>query len=314
MNALSNKFIILYRYHKDFELVLQRIKLTKLIDPEIRVYGIFGGEYSKFNEAENYFSDYFENNYLIKVEDGTWKWLHADITYQMWYNDVGKDIDFDFVAVMEWDLLYLEKIENLFPSIKENEIHVSGLIPLKKISKCWYWTKLENHKKYLTFKNQVEELYDKIPTEYAILGPGLCMPKSFLNDLSKIKLMDAYITDELKIPIWSQILGYNLVSNNFYRNWFSFFELKNFNANTINIDLKTIEKQLSKNNGRRAFHPFRDNVESQTLYSMYSASIKRNGNLINSKRYKVKSVCKYLYRLHCKITTLKYGVNSDLNY
>ncbi len=314
MNSLNRKFIILYRYHKDFDLVLQRIKLIKLIDPEIRLFGIFGGEYSKFKEAEDYFSDYFENNYLIKVEDGKWKWLHADITYQMWYNDVGKGIDFDFVAVMEWDLLYMEKIENLFPNIKENEIHVSGLIPLKKISKCWFWANSENYKKYLVFKGQVEKLHHKVPSEYAILGPGLCMPKSFLNDLSRIKLVDAYITDELKIPIWSQLLGYNLVSNNFYRNWFSFFEQKYFNANTINIDLKTIEKQLLKNNGRRAFHPFREKIESQTLYSKYSSALKRNGNTINNKRYKVKTICRYFYSLHCKMTALIYGKNAKLSY
>lgn len=311
---MNKKFIVLYRYHKYFDLVLQRIKLIKLIDPEIRVYGVFGGEYSKFNEAEEYFSDYFENNYLIRVEDGIWKWLHADITYQMWYNDVGKDIDFDFVAVMEWDLLYMEKIENLFPDIKENEIHVSGLIPLNKIFKCWFWTNLENYTKYLAFKNQIAKLYNKNPLEYAILGPGLCMPKSFLNDLCKLKLVDAYITDELKIPIWSQILGYNLVSNNFYRNWFSFFEQQYFNANTISINLRTIKKQLSKSKGRRAFHPFRDKVNSQTLFSMYSSSVKRNGNTINSRRYKVKSVCKHLYRLHCKMTNLIYGKNANQNY
>lgn len=302
---MENKFIVLYRYHKDFDLVLERLKLIKLIDPEIRLFGMYGGAKEMFPEAKRFFADYFVDNYYLNVEDVTWKWLQGDISYQMWYNDVGINIDFDFMVSLEWDLLYLEKIENLFPQMKRDEVRVTGLIPLQKVSRYWYWCNKNNFNRYKRFVKEVGDTFGQSFEEYAMLGPGVCFSKSFLDDLNKIELFGTDIIDEMKIPIWAQILGYKLISNNFYRNWFSFFEQKVFNANNFNINLKTIGKHLNRRNGRRAFHPFRDNISSEALYSIYLDSIRRYGNRKNNKQYSVKSIKSLcVYSFHRKLSKI----------
>ena len=302
---MENEFIILYRYHKDFQLVLKRLKLIKHIDPNIPIYGLYGGEASNYDEATKILEPYIEDNYLIKVEDGIWKWLHADITYQMWYNDVGKTIDFSYIAVLEWDLLYMETIKNLFPKLNNNELRVSGIIPLNKIAKNWYWSTSDRIRKYETFKEKVEVFYNIKLEDYAMLGPGLCMPRNFLEDLNNAKLFEAEISDELKIPVWAQVFGYKLVSNNFYRTWFSSLELNFFNSNIIDVNPDTVKKEMNKAKGRRAFHPFRDNDSSLELKTIYDSSIKKVGHTVNNSNYPVRVIKPYLYKLHCKISDYK---------
>ena len=304
---MKEKFIIIYRYHKDFELVLERVKLIKHIDPEISVYGIYGGTSERFPEANKKLKLVFEDNYLIKVEDGIWKWLHADITYQMWYNDVGKAIDFDYVAVLEWDLLFMEKIKNLFPNPSSDTLNMSGIIPMEKVSKFWFWSRPENQAKYHTFKRKVEKHYDIQIQDYAMLGPGLCMPKSFLESMSKSVLFEAEVTDELKMPVWAQVFGFNFESNHFYRTWFSFFEQHFFNANIVDVRPETVQQQMKKRDGRRAFHPYRENTEAKELAKQYDEAILQNGHFINNRPYKVKSIHPALYKLHCKLSDLKFG-------
>lgn len=170
---MDKKFIVIYRYYKDFDIVLERLRLIRLIDPNIEIYGMYGGGEDTFPDAQEYFSEYFVHNYLLKADNDKWKWLHGDIFYKMWYNDIGKNIDFDFVVIMEWDLLFLEKIENLFPEMDRNEIRVTGLIPLDKVSKYWYWTNESNYNNYKTFLTTVENQFGKPVKEYAMLGPGV---------------------------------------------------------------------------------------------------------------------------------------------
>jgi len=304
---LKEKFIIIYRYHKDFELVLERVNLIKYIDPDISVYGIYGGASEKFTEANKKLKSVFEDNYLIKVEDGNWKWLHADITYQMWYNDVGKAIDFDYVAVLEWDLLLMETIQNLFPSPQNDTLLMSGIIPMEKVSKFWFWSRPENQKKYQTFKDKVEKHYKVEIKDYAMLGPGLFMPRAFLDCLGESKLFEAEVTDELKMPVWAQVFGFKFESNHFYRNWFSFFEQHFFNANIVDIRHSTVLKQLDKRNGRRAFHPYREKTKAVELSKIYDESVRKYGHLINQITYPVKSIHPALYKLHCKLSDLKFG-------
>ena len=303
-------FIVLYRYHTNFELVKSRLRLIKHIDPNIPIYGIYGGSKEDFLESSKVLNEFLEDNYLVKVEDGRWKWLHADITYKMWYEDVGKNIDFEFASVLEWDLLYLEKIQNLFPNINKNSICLSGIIEENKVTNYWYWARNVHQKKRTEFFNKIKEYYGQSVVNYAMLGPGLCMPKEFLEGLSRIKLFEADLSDEIKIPIWAQILGFDLISNNFYRKWFSFFELKYFNANVVDVQFETVKRELDKKNGRRAFHPYREPDKLEKLIGLYDTSVSKFGHYINHHQFPVKTINPISYKIHCKMADWKYGTNN----
>ena len=264
------KRIAVFRYHKEFEIVKERVKLFKLINPGILLYGIYGGERNKYDESNRILGKLFESNYFLDNNDVWWKWFHGDIIYQLWHRDVGQYLRFDVAHIIEWDLLLLDTIENLYGNIDKEALGCTGLVPLKQIEAEWYWIRnMERREEYKKFINYVTENFSVNVDGYGMLGPGISLPRSFLDRLLKIKMVSINTSDELKLPVWAQITGNQLQDNGFYKKWFSKKEKKFFNANEADIKLKTIRRQLKKNNGRRAFHPFRKHFDVGELFQMY---------------------------------------------
>jgi len=299
-----NDSIVIYRYHDNFELVNQRIRLIKMIDPGIRVYGIYGGKSEAYGKACKSLNEVLDGNYLVRSEDPRWKWLHADITYKMWYREVGKYIDFNFVYVLEWDLLILEKLQHIYPLPSDDTVYFTGLIPIEKVSKFWYWNDKQNKPKVTEFFKKVRMHYKTEFEEYATLGPGLFAPRLFFEGLLELDLFEADVTDEVKIPVWSQLLGLQLKSNNFYTKWFSYFEMRYFNANVANIKTQTIRKEMSKKHGRRVFHPYRENLQAEVLFELYHNAKEKFGIVINNKIKHVNVIHPLTYKIHCKLLKL----------
>ncbi len=306
---MTNNEIVIYRYHKDFDLVRERLKLIKYFDPEIRIYGIFGGNSSNFDEATKSLDNLIENNYLVKSEDGNWKWLHADITYKMWFEDYGQNIDFDRAYVLEWDLLIVGSLRNIYTNQESNTIYCSGLISIDRVKKFWYWTNDQNLPKISSFFQKVKDTFNTSFVQYAMLGPGLSAPRKFFEGLKTLNLFEAEVTDEVKVPVWAQLLGLKLKNNHFYNRWFSYFEMRYFNANVGTIRPKVVLKQLKKINGRRVFHPFRENLSAQSLIEWYEKA-PQNGISSFYKRPARPAVVifPFTYKFHCKLSNIFLGV------
>lgn len=254
------KRIILYRYHNDVEFCLDRLSFIRDFNPHIPVYGLYGGQESEFERFDKSLSHFFQNNYCIKNKTPYWKWKNSDHSYRLWYKDFGHSVDFDSVIVLEWDLILMESVDKLYAHVKPSEVGMTGLTPLSNIESKWFWTRDPVQKKYW------KELLDYVKKEYnynnapmAGLCPGVILPKAFLEDLSTIEIPEL-CHDELRLPLFAQVFGYNLVDLGFYRKWFSQKESKYFNCNNINISTTTIQNELEKPDGRRVFHPFREMI------------------------------------------------------
>jgi hypothetical protein len=293
------KKIIIYRYHGHFELNRHRIRLLKKVEPGIPVYGIYGGEAGFFQQANRKLGALLHDNYCLKVGDRYWKWLHADLTYKMWYRDVGRYVHFDRAYVVEWDLVIFRKLHSLFPQAHNGNILCTGLIPLEKVSRYWYWMNTTNRARVEDFFNRVHKYYNRPFVKYASLGPGLSAPKSFFDGLTRLKIFEADITDEIKIPVWSQLLGLKPESNDLYRKWFSYHEMRFFNANITPIRLRTIGRELKKKNGRRAFHPFVEPETYETLAAMHEKMANPHGP--EKPRQPVGIVSPYMYKINCRL-------------
>lgn len=293
------KKIIIYRYHGHFEPNSHRIRLLKEIEPEVPVYGIYGGEPGFFQQANHKLGSLLENNYCLKVGDRYWKWLHADVTYKMWYQDVGRHVDFDRAYVMEWDLLIFAKLQSLFPKAREGNTLCTGLIPLERVARYWYWMNPANRPRVEDFFKRVNKYYNKPFVKYASLGPGLSAPKSFFEGLTRLKIFEANITDEIKIPVWSQLLGIEPESNDLYRKWFSYHEMRFFNANITPVRPGTIRRELKKKHGRRAFHPFLEPATFEVLAEMYENT--KHRHTADVPKQPVKIVSPYMYKINCRL-------------
>lgn len=251
------KRIILFRFHKHPLICKNRLKILKKLNPKIPIYGLYGGDKKDFKKYEQILNKYLVNIYQIKGKSSFWKWKNSDFAIGKWYREIGKSVTFDMVYIIEWDLLLLSSINNIYRNIPVNSVGVTGLTELKNIEKKWLWTSKNPYKKErIKLLEFVKINFDYNKLSYASLGPGVCLPKNFLEKYSSIDVPD-YCNDELRIPLFAQIFGFKLYDTGFYKSWFDVENEKTFNCMNKNIKTSIIEKELKNSKGVRVFHPYK---------------------------------------------------------
>ncbi len=258
------KRIILFRFHRNPTVCKNRLEILKKINPGIKIFGLFDykRKYKKFRKLDNY----FENVYFIEDKTNKWFWKNGDLALRMWYKGFGKNISFDMLHVIEWDLLILDSLDNVYGKIPKNGMGLTALRDLKGIEKRWTWTSKEpsksQWKKLLQFVKK-EFKYDKTP--YGSLGPGACLPKKFLKRYANVEVPEL-CNDELRLPLFGQVFGFKLYNTSFYsKRWFDRRQFKYFNCRGLEVELSTITNELKKPSGRRVFHPFRKKLSLKLL-------------------------------------------------
>lgn len=268
------KRIILFRYHHQFERNKELLRFYKYLNPEIKIFGLYGGTEEDFAQASQILDGILENNYILQLSDPDWKWKNSDMGFQAWYNDFGHTIDFDMLHIIEWDLLLFEPIDKLFAHVPQGNLALTGLIKLEKIKNKWYWTRNERKKK------EWEQLLEYFKTKHqynhqpmAMIGPATTLPRAFLDKVRGIQIPDLS-NDEVRIPMLAQVFGFEMHDTGFFRKWFSKKEFRYFNANSFVIEMKYIKKELEKKYGRRAFHPCNQDFTSEDLINLHELTKK----------------------------------------
>lgn len=252
------KRIILFVFHRNFIVCKNHLDLLKKFNPEIKIYGLFGGSKKDLGKVRKIFDrKYLEKIYLIPNQDAKWKWQNGDLALIDWFKEVGNSIDFEMLHLVQWDLLMFDSIDKIYSKIPKNGIGLTGLVPLKKVEQKWDWTSEEPDKsEWNDLLNYAKKNFDYKKEPFASLGPGTCLPKKFLSEYSKIHVPEL-VHDELRIPLFGQIFGFKLYDTGFYRSWFNSQEEKIFNCIPKDIKLGKIKEELAKKYGRKVFHPYR---------------------------------------------------------
>ncbi len=250
------KRVILFRFHMNPYVCRNRLELLNKFNPGVPIFGIFGGSIPSYKTKFKNLNPYLEDVFLVKEKHYYWKWLNGDLVLRKWYKKVGKKIDFDMLNIVEWDLLLFDSLNNIYKKIPKDGVGATGLVPLKNVEKKWIWTSRERYRrkwdKLLDFVKK-EYNYNKEP--YASLGPGTCLPREFLEKYSSAEVPEL-CHDEIRVPLFAQILGFSLYDTGFYKKWCDDNEKKFFNCYGKEINITIIKKELAKKSGRRVFHPY----------------------------------------------------------
>lgn len=247
------KRIILLRFHKDIDLVQNRIDLLLKFNNNIDIHGLYGGYISNFAQ----FSTKLRGLTSITLLDKSKKeflWKRGDLSILEWYLKTGKKLNFESVYTIEYDLIYLDKLENIF-HIPENAIALTGLININDISENWDWiTKSPYKKESFRFLDFMKNKYG-LTSMFACLAPGSVLTKEFLEKYAASKVPQI-AHDELRLPQLANAFGIKIVDTGFYNNWNN----KNpeiergFNCNKIEIPISNVLLEYSKGK-RKVFHP-----------------------------------------------------------
>jgi len=252
--------IVLFRFHENPAVCENRLRLVRKMNPDIAIFGLYGGEDGAVGSFSR-LSPYLENFFIIGDKSAEWKWKNSDLAARLWLDAVGAKTDFDMLRMIEWDLVLFDSLDNIYRSIPENGIGLTGLTELINIEDKWDWTSVKKERiKYEALFDFARKRYGYEKTPYASLGPGCCLPRKFLADYAAAEVPEL-CHDELRLPLFGQVLGYQLYDTGFYKKWFDEGEHAYFNCMDRLIDGSTIVGELKKAAGRRVFHPYRNLID-----------------------------------------------------
>lgn len=258
------KRIILFRFHTNVDICKNRLRLLKKYNPEVKIFGLFGGQERDLEKFQKILNPYLESIYCIRGKSLCWKRTHGDLAMKLWYENVGKTLSFDTLHYIEWDLLLFESLEKIYGHIPENGVGLTSLTLLKNIEKEWFWLSDESLRiQWRGLLGFVKNKYGYNQEPFACEFSGACIPRIFLEEYSNTEIPEL-CHDELRIPLFSQVFNFKLYNTSICMKWFDELEKQFFNCDNKEINLSIITKELAKPSGRRVFHPVREKFVDNT--------------------------------------------------
>jgi len=243
--------IILFRFHDNFAVCRNHLEILKKFNPNIKIFGLFGGKEEDLKRAKKIG---INNVFNVPIDDKAWKWKNGDLCIRWWYKIVGKNINFDILHLIEWDMILLDSIDNFFKHIK-NGVAITGKQSLSKIYNTWDWTSgKQGRKEWLALKKYVNKKYSYNQKPLAGIFGGVCLSREFLKKYSKAEVF-SFCNDEVRVPLFAQCFKMK-VSDTGLKN-------KYFNADDDLILPKVV--YLNAKKGIKSFHPVREKLDIKQL-------------------------------------------------
>lgn len=230
------------------------------LNPGVQIHGLYGGPGGLRGAAFR-----LAGRRVIGLDSiwfsphaGHWNTRHSDIALAQWYREVGHRLEFDFLHFLEWDILLFEPLERFFASVSPDAVAFTALTPVSDLDPDWEWLRTpERRRQWEQMLADVRDRWGYDQTPYACWGAGPCMPRAFIERYAALPPPEACPHEELRMPLFAQVLGFELTGTGLRRSFDDPAEDPFFNLNSVEIEPSTIESELERPDGHRAFHPVR---------------------------------------------------------
>ncbi len=256
------RLAILFWFYKDIPVCENRLKLLRKYNPDVPIYGLYGGSIADGNLYSSALSKYLDDFYVFDHQkDAYWKWLNGDLMITEWFSARGVNLPWDTIVVVQWDMLVLGSLRQIFAMLKEDELLISGLRPVEEVPQ-WYWVSEDEPQRremYLEFLEYVQDKYNFRESPLCSLFVVACLPRKFLMQYSEIENKELGFF-EYRIPIYAQIFKTPICMEHPFRIWWDgvepFRRSSTLNAAGGAIPLLLIYLNLLFPVGARVFHPY----------------------------------------------------------
>lgn len=257
------KRLVLFRFHQNRVVCQNRLDLIKRYNPSVEIHGLYGGEESIFENVKRAIGSEFSSLFCLTGKTAKWKWLHGDLAVHEWYQQVGKTLDFDVLHLIEWDLVLLDSLDNIYHRVPADAVGITGLVKMDLIKDSWCWTSRSSWwtEQWECLLAHVRKNYRYDAEPYASQGPGLCLPRNFL-ELYAAAEVPQLCHDEVRLPLFAQSFGINLSDTGLYNGWFDGAHEAFFNCRNQEINPEVMLGELGSPAGARAFHPYRQTLDA----------------------------------------------------
>ncbi|GAA3286384.1 hypothetical protein [Streptomyces lavendulae] len=261
MTLSDGKSIILFRSHDNPHIARNRIEILRHFNPEIPIHVAFGGDDAGANGSLVEFAGLVESFWVYpELRSDRWKWTHGDLIVKAWHREVGKDLDFDFAFLHEYDLLFSAPLLEVYPNINNRELSLTACTPFSPgIEKVWAWTSSEVLRpEFLKFSEHMRKRFGLERQKYVCLGPGSLLSREFMDawcDQEEVEVGH----DELKYPACAEILGFDLVDNGLHvGGLWEYYRL--FNCRDHYVTKSMVVDSLKCGGSRTSFHPVKEDI------------------------------------------------------
>jgi hypothetical protein len=258
------KRAVLLRFHKAPIVCRSRVSLLRQLNPGVPVYGLFGGRRLPTALLRQLVG--VDGVYVSRGSE-RWNWQHGDLALADWYRAEGSNLDFDVLHVVEWDLLLVAPLETLYASVPPGTVGLTALTPIAELEGEWTWLrKAEPRREWEALLAIARENWGYDGEPYGCLAAGPCFPRAFLEAYAAADA-PALCNDELRVPLFAQILGFELTDTRLRGPWRGEREHELFHLRAHEIEVATIRAELARPDGARAFHPVRRRLDGEMIFA-----------------------------------------------
>ena len=253
---------VLFWFYKDFDTCQKRLQRLRRLNQDIHIFALYGGDPDDADTAQNAIQEWVDDFYVYPYEkDPKWKWKHGDQMMATWYIERGRHLQWDTIFIMQWDMLIYDPLERLFCTLQSNEILLSGFRSIHKISSWWPWADSKDPD-LSSFKDWLHRQFNYDGELFACLFIVVCLPRIFLDKYVEVGHPEAGFL-EYKIPTLAHIFDIPVCHQHGFEPWWAADPAtrnapghqRTLNAVGQEIPLSVILRELTKDNGKRIFHP-----------------------------------------------------------
>jgi hypothetical protein len=254
--------LVLLRFHKAPLVCRSKVSLLRELNPRLSVHGVCGGDQPVMRRIGRRLVG-LDGLYASELSGK--HWMDLDLVVRDWYRAVGSNLSFDVLHLIEWDLLLVAPLAELYAAVPDGAVGLTALTPVSELGE-WTWLRREEQRRnweQLLEVARSEWGYDGIP--YGCVGPGPVFPRAFLEAYAAVD-PPIIAHDELRLPLFAQILGFPVVDNGLRSPWRGEREHEFFHFRAPDVELETIRAELAKPDGARAFHPVRRRLDREMIF------------------------------------------------
>lgn len=286
------KLAVLFWFYKDVEVCKNRLQILRKYNPDIQIFGLYGGDVAKADFFEKNLSPYLTDFFCFTGNQHPgWKWVNGDLMINHWFLERGNELEWDTITIIQADMVAIGSMPKLFEGLKKDEILLSSVRLVKEVEAWWYWVKGRRELYDNFYKYMVKEMgYDAEPVccQYVIV----CLPKSFLSKYSKIENPELGFI-EYRVPMYAQLFKTPFKIMDKFNCWWgddpAMAQVPQYKkvliADKVQIPLWVILWNLVRKKGSRIFHPY-DYLFPLNFQTASNFTFERIRSIRHSKRFK----------------------------
>jgi hypothetical protein len=298
--VLYNDLVVVFWFYKELDLCLERIKHFKQFNPNLTIYGLYGGVDIDESLLEDIRQE-VKHIYIYKEKKSSrWKWLNGDQMLVDWFRNTGVNFEWQKVFILQWDIVMFKPLDYFIHGIEKDQFALSSFRNIKHVQDWW--------PHYEPDKISEFELYLKENIKFngdlsCCLFVFALLPREFFEYFKEKEYPGKYFL-EYKIPSVLSALGFKpYKSEKFDAFWdkepsttYTPIEERNLLAVGHGISNEVIKKNLVENKNM-IFHPCYTSLKNIdindvkfTYVNMLSLA---KTNIIEFFKFTIKRIIKY---------------------